>query len=197
MEPLKEFPQKLSRVVESVQKKLSSFYEKHARINVTDEVVKSFDRVATTFQSEKGKRVVESIRPYIPTLGKIGEGLSATVDLLVGVVGFRSGIERVKTGMQLKNLALHATSESRPLVATAFSGIGNEMVTRGAVRAVGMPIIGFVGRPMSRALFYGTQGLGFIGEKVGTRVDQILLRKEKDQKKNVVLVGSAKPIKSV
>ena len=63
---------------------------------MSEEIVKSFDRIAKTFQSEKGKRMVESLRPIIPTLAKFGEGVCAALDVVCGVVGFGSGVRDVR-----------------------------------------------------------------------------------------------------
>ena len=166
-----------SPVVDSVGKKVSALYEKFVRIPVSDEVIKSFDRIANTFQSEKGKRMIESLRPIIPTLAKVGEGVSAAFDVVCGVVGFGSGVKDVR-----ENFAARKTNI--PPVDKAIASpkwINNIFV--GVSKAIGIPAFALVARPFSRAAFYSARALGAVGEVVGRNVDQILLRKEQKLKK--------------
>ena len=169
-----------SPIVDSVGKKVSALYEKFARIPVSDEVVKSFDRIANTFQSEKGKRMIESLRPIIPTLAKVGEGVYAALDVVCGVVGFGSGVKDVR-----ENFAARKTR--RPGVPDVASAIANPKwinnIFNGVSKAIGIPAFAFVARPVSWAAFYSARAFGAVGEVVGRNVDQILLRKEQKLKK--------------
>lgn len=166
-----------SPVVESVWKRVSALYEKFARIPVSDEMVKSFDRIASAFQSEKGKRMVESLRPIIPTLAKFGEGVYAALDVVSGVVGFGSGVKDVRENFEARKTNIP------PLAKALASPVWNKNIFVGASKAIGIPAFALVARPVSRIAFYSARAFGAVGEAAGRQVDQILLRKEQKTKK--------------
>lgn len=167
-----------SPVVESVGKRISALYEKFARIPVSDEMVKSFDRIASTFQSEKGKRMVESLRPIIPTLAKVGEGMNAVLDVATGVIGFGMGFGQARGNLEDSKIKMNPVAKA----VASPKWINNIFV--GVSKAIGIPAFALVARPFSRATVLGARGVGAIGEVVGRNVDQILLRKEQ-RRKNV------------
>lgn len=180
-------------VVDTLRKRLGVFYEKHARINVADEVVTAFDRIATTFQSEKGKRMISSVRPWIPTVAKIGEGWSAAADLFCGVVGLGFGLRNIKDGIVERKLAV-AYAENMPFVSSIMARGATRRIGVGITAASVIPTVSFLGRPVSRGALLTTRGVGLIGEYVGAKVDQMLMRSQEKQKKNIVFVASAKPV---
>lgn len=165
-----------SPVVESVGKRISVLYEKFLRIPVSDEMVQSFDRIAKTFQSEKGKRMVESIRPIIPTLAKFGEGVYAALDVVSGVVGFGSGAKDVRENFEARKI------EMSPEAKALASPVWNKNIFVGASKAIGIPAFALVARPFSRIAALSARAVGSVGETAGRLVDQILLRKEQIRK---------------
>lgn len=180
-------------VVQKVKDAVTSFYEKYARIPVSDEVVKSFDRLAKTFQSEKGKRMISSIRPWIPKVAKIGEGWSAVADLFCGVVGLGFGLRNIKDGIVDRRLAVEY-SKKMPFVSSIMARAAPRRIGVGITEAALIPTVAFLGRPVSRSALLMTRGVSLVGEYVGAKVDQMLMRSQEKQKKNVVLVGTGKPV---
>ena len=174
-------------VVEKVKDTVFSLYEKYARIPVSDEVVTSFDRVAKTFQSEKGKRMIDSMRPYIPTLANMAEGFNAAADLSCGAIGMGFGIKEV--------VGLRRDIKKTPVPFVVADHLGHyKKLGVGLGKAIVIPTAFAALRPFSRGALYGARGLGSVGEFVGKTVDQMLMRSEGKQKKNVVFTASVKPV---
>lgn len=160
-----------SPVVDRVFQRVSSMYEKYAQVPVSFEIVKSFDRVAKTFQSEKGKKAVESIKPYIKTVANIGEGVNATLDVLCGAIGVGFGVKDMVSPKTIqKKAGLTGSMMSQSL--------SDKNISFGLAKVLLSPPAFLIGRPFSRGAQLGARVIGSIGEQVAKKVDQILLRKQ-------------------
>lgn len=193
MEGSLEQPRTPSPVVDSVKKRILGFYEKYGRIPVSDEAQKAFDRVANTFQSEKGKQMMSSLRAYIPTLSKVGEGVSGVCDVVTGAVGIGFGVREAKKGIAGRKES--AKLDKLDNVKAGLDSGYNKMFNSGLLKSTLIPAVSWGVRPFSRTAFYSARGMGAVGVPIARYVDAILLRREAAVPKKVVLVGMGTPNK--
>ncbi len=165
-----ELVHKEAKVVGAVREKITSMYDAYTKsVPLSLHMTQSFESILPYISSQKGKAIVESIRPIISRVSKHTEMVTTAGDLVLGVVGMGLGIKDVSHAMVFrKRMNKHSDQPD------VFFATGDAM-WKGFAKGIFGGIL-VLGRPITR---FTDVGLLPIAKKIALWTDGILLRKEK------------------
>lgn len=188
-----------SRVNQSVRDRIVDFHDRRLKVSpLSEDIVKTFESIAASLRSEKGKQIIETVRPKMKTYAKNAEIGIATVDYVVGLATTGLGVSewRKKSGentIQIKKLRA-ATPELKSVeenISAYMREIGqNKLKRRQKITGIGVGVLAL--RPITRLTDLSTRITRPVAVFAAKQVDAILLRQEQKTAVKQVFVGTGR-----
>lgn len=190
--------QREKRLLSSVRDRVVEFHDRHLKVSpLSEHMVETYEQVAMSLRSEKGKQIAEQLRPHMKSIAKNAEIGMAGLDFVVGLAttGLGASAWRKKSLENQTEIAKLRDSVDKAFHKEMTVGYMKEVgyaKLRGPKKltAVGAGILAF--RPLTRLTDMSMRMLRPVTVFATRKVDAILLRNEPKPPVKQVFVGTGK-----